>query len=77
MPDLIPLEFLAAGDRAEVAQVVGHPEQVRRVRELGFQEGTPIDMVRGGATCIIRLSGQTLCWRERTAQRAGQAGCQR
>jgi len=63
MPDLIPLERLRAGEAAQVVEVVGSPEQVQRIKELGLQRGAEFSVVRSGRPCIIRLAGQTLCIR--------------
>ncbi len=63
MHDVIPLDRLDSGDSAEVIDVLGRPEQVQRIRELGFHPGTQVQMVRAGSPCIVRLAGQTLCFR--------------
>jgi ferrous iron transport protein A len=48
---------------AEVRQVVGPTEQVRRLEELGFHHGAVVEMVRAGSPCIVRVGGSTLCLR--------------
>lgn len=60
---LVPLNRLPAGETAQIAEVVGRPDQVRRIKELGLHDGIEISMVRSGSPCIIRLAGQTLCIR--------------
>jgi Fe2+ transport system protein FeoA len=55
--------MLAAGQTAAIEQVVGLPEQVHRLRELGFGTGTEVEMVQAGSPCIIRLAGHKLCFR--------------
>ena len=62
-PNLIPLHFLRAGEVATVVDVLGQPEQVHRLQELGLRSGVDIEMVQPGVPCIIRLTGQTLCFR--------------
>ncbi len=37
MPDLMPLAVLRRGQVAEVGQLVGAPEQIRRLEELGLR----------------------------------------
>ena len=64
MHDVVPLQILTNGQKARVAQLVGCPEQVHRLEELGLRGGADIEMVKGGSTCIIRLSGNKLCLRE-------------
>jgi len=64
MPDLMPLAVLRRGQVAEVGQLVGAPEQVRRREELGLRTGARVEMIRSGAPCIIRIEGSKLCFRE-------------
>jgi ferrous iron transport protein A len=63
MNELIPLDCLQAGDIAEVVDVIGRPEQVQRIKELGLRGGVEVAMIRSGKPCILRLAGQTLCFR--------------
>ena len=60
---LIPLKTLPEGSRASIAEVVGRPDHVQRLRELGFRGGVELEMVRPGSPCIVRLAGHTLCIR--------------
>ena len=62
--DLIPLRFLAAGQVAHIGQLVGQPEQVHRLEELGLRRGTTIEMVQPGSPCIIRVGGSKMCFRD-------------
>jgi len=61
--DLIPLNSLPAGSRAEIGAVMGQPEQVHRLEELGLRGGNIVEMVQPGSPCIIRLDGQKFCFR--------------
>ena len=61
--DLIPLNLLPPGAFARVDQVVGQPEHVHRMHELGLRVGAAIEMVQSGTPCIIRLAGHKLCFR--------------
>jgi ferrous iron transport protein A len=63
MHDLIPLAQLHAGARAAVDCVLGRPDDVHRLEELGLRAGTAVEMVQPGSPCIIRLSGNKLCLR--------------
>jgi ferrous iron transport protein A len=64
VPPAIPITALRRGDVAEIDQVVGSPEQVRRLEELGLRGGARLEIVRAGSPCIVRVGGTTLCFRE-------------
>lgn len=64
MHDLVPLTTLRSGQLAEIRQIVGLPEQVRRLEELGLRDGARLEMVRSGSPCIVRVAGSTLCFRD-------------
>ncbi len=59
----IPLNQLQGGHRAKVTELLGSPDQVHRLKELGLQTGACLEMVRSGSPCIVRLLGHTLCIR--------------
>lgn len=63
MHDLIPLSLLPAGECARIDQVIGLPEQVHRLEEMGLRGGAAIEMVQSGSPCIVRLEGHKLCFR--------------
>lgn len=54
-PDLIPLEILRPGERAEVADVMGEPAWIGRMAELGLRVGGQLEVLRGGSPCLVRL----------------------
>lgn len=64
MNDLLPLSLLRAGSQAVVRQVLGTPEHVHRLHEMGLRAGAAIELVQGGRPCIIRLAGHKLCFRD-------------
>ena len=64
MFELIPLRCLRPGQAGEVDQVVGDPQQVHRLQELGLRQGARVVMVQSGSPCIIRTSGSKLCFRQ-------------
>jgi ferrous iron transport protein A len=61
--DCIPITQLQRGQIAEISQLLGSPEQVRRLEELGLRGGARLEIVRGGSPCIVRVAGSTLCFR--------------
>jgi ferrous iron transport protein A len=62
--ELIPLRALLPGQWAEIRQVVGQAQEVRRLQELGLRDGMQLEMVRSGTPCIVRLGSSTLCFRD-------------
>jgi ferrous iron transport protein A len=60
---LIPVEELDAGQWAEVAEVTGRPTWVSRMAELGVRTGSPLQMVRSGSPCVLRVGGCRLSLR--------------
>ena len=67
MFDHLPLHLLNAGQQAEVSDLMGCPEQVRRLEEIGLRRGTVIEMVQAGTPCIVRVNGHKLCFRQSDA----------
>lgn len=63
LQSLVPLTFLTIGQTAQVGQVLGRPDQVHRLEELGLRGGATIEMVQPGSPCIIRLGTNKLCFR--------------
>ena len=64
MSDPVPLTMLRRGEVANVQQLVGASESVRRLHELGIRTGALIEVIRGGSPCIVRVEGSTLCFRD-------------
>ncbi len=60
----LPLNFIEAGHHAEISELVGDPTQLHHLEELGLRPGTVVEMLQPGSPCIIRLSGQKLCFRQ-------------
>ena len=67
MVDLIPLVHMATGTSARIGQLVGQPDQVHRLEELGLRHGTLVEMLQNGSPCIIRLDQSRLCFRPNDA----------
>jgi ferrous iron transport protein A len=63
MRDYLPITSLALGQIADVLQVTGPPEQIRRFEELGLRSGARIEVVRAGSPCIVRIGDSRLCLR--------------
>ncbi len=63
MEMVLPLMQLAPGQRAEVSQLMGLPDLVHRLEELGLRTGAIVEMLQPGTPCIIRLEGSKLCVR--------------
>lgn len=69
MYQLVPLSALRPGDVAEIRQIVGQADQVRRLQELGLRDGARLEMIRSGSPCIVRLGGCRLCLRDECSLR--------
>ncbi len=63
MHDLIPLSQVAVGRRGEIGAVMGLPDSVQRLEELGMRVGVSVEMIQTGSPCIIKLADQRLCFR--------------
>lgn len=63
MFELIPLRCLKSGQTGEVSQVLGDPQQVHRLQELGLRQGITVEVLQSGSPCIIRTSGSRICLR--------------
>lgn len=64
MHDLIPINMIPPGQQAEVRQIVGQPEHIRRLEELGVRGGVILEVVQTGTPCIIRIGTTKLCFRD-------------
>ena len=60
---VLPLSGMRRGQRARIDAILGPPEWVKRLREIGLRDGAEIRMLRQGPTSMIRLGYQTLCVR--------------
>jgi len=59
----MPINLLCRGEVAEVSHVLGSPDQVRRLEELGLRGGAYLEIVQDGSPCIVRVGGAKLCVR--------------
>lgn len=64
MPDTFPLQMLPAGQRARIDQLVGRPDEIHRLQELGMQVGKPVEVLQSGSTCIVKLDGTRIAFRD-------------
>ena len=63
-PDiLLPVEYLASGEWADVAEVQGEPGWVGRLAELGIRSGCRLQVVRSGHPCLLQIGGSRLSLR--------------
>jgi Fe2+ transport system protein FeoA len=60
---VVPITQLRRGEVAEISQVLGSPEEVRRLEELGLRGGVYLEVVSSGSPCIVRVAGAKLCFR--------------
>lgn len=64
MEEQLPIGLLPRGQSAEIVQLIGRPEHVQRLHELGLWPGAQVELVQAGSPCILKLNGQRLCFRE-------------
>ncbi len=57
--DLLP------GQAADITEIVGHPDSVSRLYEIGIRVGVPLEMMQSGKVCVVRVTGTKLCLRPR------------
>jgi ferrous iron transport protein A len=63
-PDaLLPLEYLDAGQTADVAEVHGEPAWVHRLAELGVRPGCRLRVLQAGSPCLLLVGGTRLSLR--------------
>jgi ferrous iron transport protein A len=64
MHSLVPLNLLAVGQVGIVREIVGDAQHVHRLDEIGLRRGCAVEVLQAGRPCIIRLTGQTFCFRD-------------
>jgi ferrous iron transport protein A len=64
MPELVPLHLLTSGQQARIDQLLGRPDEVHRLEELGMRVGAHVEMIQPGSPCIIKLQGAKLAFRD-------------
>jgi ferrous iron transport protein A len=60
---LLPLEYIPAGEWAEVENVTGEPLWVNRMAELGLRAGIRLQVVRQGSPCLLQIGCSRLSLR--------------
>jgi ferrous iron transport protein A len=63
----IPLEFVSAGEWAEVEEISGEPVWVHRMAELGLRTGSRLQVVRQGSPCLLQVGCSRLSLRGKSA----------
>lgn len=54
---LVPLEYLNAGEWADVMEVHGEPSWIARMAELGIRSGHRVQVLQSGSPCIVQVGG--------------------
>jgi len=60
---LLPLQTLRRGECGRIGQLVGQPEMVHRLAEMGFRIGVQVQMLQPGTPCIVRVGDDRVCIR--------------
>ena len=61
--ELLPLEFLDAGEWADIADVTGEPGWVCRMAEMGVRTGSRLHVLQRGIPCLFQVGGTRLSLR--------------
>lgn len=61
----VRIEDLLPGQTAEITEILGTPDRISRLYEIGFRVGAPLKMVQSGRICVVRVGGAKLCLRPR------------
>jgi ferrous iron transport protein A len=69
MHDVVPLQMLPLGRPGRIDQLLGRPDEVHRLEELGMRVGAAVELLRGGSPCIVNLAGTRLAFRDNEALR--------
>ena len=64
MPESFPLQMLPVGQRGRIDQLVGRPDEIHRLQELGIHVGKPVEVLQSGSACIVKLDGNRLVFRD-------------
>lgn len=64
---VIPMHLLLSGQTAHIDQLLGDPDAVHRLEEMGLRTGASVEMLQPGSPCIIKLAGHKLCFRDAEA----------
>lgn len=64
----LPLESLAIGEWANVAEVSGEPGWVGRMAELGVRAGSRLRLLRSGTPCLVQVGAMRLSLRSEAVQ---------
>ena len=59
------VEDLLPGQTGDITEIVGRPDSVSRLYEIGIRVGVPLEMMQAGKICVVRVTGTKLCLRPR------------
>jgi len=60
---MFPLDTLRAGERGEIAAVLGDAAWIGRLADLGVREGCAVCVLQPGSPCLLDVAGSRLCLR--------------
>ena len=63
----VPVRRLARGERGRVVEVSGREALCRRLREIGIDVGTQLEVVQPGNPCMVRIGSTGGRWGLRSA----------
>lgn len=60
---LMPLDMIATGSWAEIAEISGEASWVGRLAEMGLREGCRLQVLQSGSSCLLQVDNCKLCLR--------------
>lgn len=60
---MVPLDLLAPGESADVAEVCGSDSWVGRMAELGIRCGSRVKVLKPGIPCLVEIGATRYCVR--------------
>ncbi len=58
--NMFPLDLLSDGETGEIAAVMGDPDWISRMTEIGISVGRKVRVLRQGSPCLLEVEGARL-----------------
>lgn len=68
MSKCLLIQELPPGKTARIVDLIGQPQRISRLCEIGIRVGAPLQMLQAGIACIVRVNGSKICLRPQGVQ---------